>query len=468
VEESIARMERLAVKKGFDFLRVEPRVTRNDRDLTLDVEFALTKGPKIFVERIDIKGNTTTLDQVIRRQFRTAEGDPFNPREIRQAAERIRALGYFKTADVNAREGSRPDQVVVDVDVEETTTGTLSFGLTFSSSTGVGASAGFSENNFLGRGQSLTAQVTGSAQRVNFIVDFSEPAFLGRDVEFGLNTSFGRSSGATNQFYDTKIAEFRPRLVFPVGENTRLGLFYFAKYSDIINYDGSFLDDPSTVAVEPNGILKLEELQNGRFASGFGYSFSFDTRRTGLNPTAGVLLSFSQELAGLVGDENYLRTTGRAVAQRTVFREDITLRATLEGGSLNYFNGQKSTVVERFSNQIMRGFEIGGMGPRQGREFLGGDYFAALKFEAEFPLGLPDEYGITGGVFYDIGSIWGLNRTNSAAPLSSTGFHDRHAAGVSLFWTSPFGPIRMNFSKAIKKQPGDIVQNFEFTVKTDF
>src|SRR6056297_3964846 len=152
VENSIARMERLGIKKGIDFLRVEPRITRNDRDLTLDVEFQLVRGPRVFVERIDIEGNTTTLDRVIRRQFEVVEGDPFNPRQIREAAERIRALGYFETAEVDAREGSRPDQVVVDVDVEESTTGSLTFGGSFSSDAGLGISIGFRERNFLGRG----------------------------------------------------------------------------------------------------------------------------------------------------------------------------------------------------------------------------------------------------------------------------------------------------------------------------
>ena len=469
VEESIARMERQAVKNGFDFLRVEPRITRNDRDLTLDVEFALTRGPKVFVERIDITGNTTTLDQVIRRQFDTAEGDPFNPRAIRQAADRIRALGYFENADVNAREGSRPDQVVVDVDVKETTTGTLSFGVTFASQAGVGLTAGFAERNFLGRGQRLSAQVTGSAQRLNFSVDFSEPAFLGRDVEFGLNTSFRRSSGATNEFFDTRIGEFKPRLVFPVSENGRLGLIYFAKYSDIVNYDGSFQDDPATVPIEPNGILRTEELEKGLFAQGLGYTFTVDTRRSGLNPNAGVLLSFGQEFAiGALGEQDYMRTTAKAVAQRKIFGEDITLRASLEGGAITFFQGQQSRAVDRFSDQIMRGFQPNGIGPRESREFLGGDYFATLKFEAEFPLGLPDEYGITGGAFYDIGAIWGIDKSSAAGPLSSTGFKDRHAVGISLFWTSPFGPIRMNFSRAIRKQSGDIEQQFEITARSDF
>ena len=128
IEEQIARLERLALRQGLDFLRVDPRITRNNRNLTLDVEFALVRGPRVFVERIDIEGNQTTLDRVIRRQFDTVEGDPFNPREIRNAAERVRALGFFRTAEVQTREGTSDNQVIVDVDVEEQPTGSLSFG----------------------------------------------------------------------------------------------------------------------------------------------------------------------------------------------------------------------------------------------------------------------------------------------------------------------------------------------------
>ncbi len=147
VENDIARLERLAIKKGIPFVRVEPRITRNDRDLVLDVTYALVRGERIFVERIDIEGNSTTLDRVIRNQFTVVEGDPFNPREIRQAAERIRALGLFANADVNAREGSGPDQVIVDVDVVEAPTGSLSFGGNFNTDTGLGLVASYRQKS---------------------------------------------------------------------------------------------------------------------------------------------------------------------------------------------------------------------------------------------------------------------------------------------------------------------------------
>ncbi len=159
IDTTIARMENLAVKKGLNFLAVEPRIVRNPENQTLDVIFVLTKGPRVFVERIDIEGNATTLDKVVRRQFRTAEGDPFNPREIRQSAERIRALGYFKNADVNARGGTAEDQVIVDVNVEEQPTGSLNFGASYSVSDGIGFNISFTESNFLGRGQYLNVKV---------------------------------------------------------------------------------------------------------------------------------------------------------------------------------------------------------------------------------------------------------------------------------------------------------------------
>lgn len=461
VENSIARMERLAVKKGIDFLRVEPRITRNERALTLDVEFALTRGPRVFVERIDIEGNTTTLDRVIRRQFDAVEGDPFNPRQIREAAERIRALRFFSNADVDAREGSRPDQVVVDVDVEETTTGSLSFGVTYSTSGGVGASVGFRERNFLGRGQTLGFSFAGREDNVNYSIEFVEPAFLGRDVAFGLDFSLIETDSDFSLF-DTITGVFRPSLTFPISENSRFEIFYNAEYKDMDDYTGN------------SGVLAAEVAQEDTFASAIGYSFSYDTRRTGLNPNAGVLLSFGQEFGGLGGDRDYIETTVRAVAQTRIFNEEITLRATAEGGALNFLGSQESRFVDRYSQQIIRGFEPNGIGPieraassRVGEQ-LGGNFFAALKFEAEFPLGTPEEFGLSGGLFYDIGAIWDVDTRNATGIVTSKGFEDRHVVGFSLFWSSPFGPLRLNFSKALKSEPGDLEQQFDISVKTDF
>jgi len=464
VENSIARLERLAIQEGLNFIRVDPRITRNDRDLTLDVEFVLTRGPRIFVERIDIEGNTTTLDRVVRRQFDVVEGDPFNPREIRESAERIRALGFFATSEVDAREGSSPEQVIIDVDVEEQPTGSLSFGGSYSTSGGFGAAISFRERNFLGRGQQLSLAATSGVDNRRYSFSFAEPAFLGRDVRFGIDLSYFETDSQTAD-YDTAVASFSPSFAFPVSENGRLQLRYTAEATDIDINDEADL-----------GLIVRAEGERGRIIeSSIGYTYSYDTRRTGLNPNAGVLLEFGQDFGGVGGDAQFVKTRARAIAQTMILNEEVTLRATFEGGALNY-SGDGSRVTDRFfmGPAQMRGFEFGGIGPRERGSTasgsyddpLGGNLFAVARFEAEFPLPLPEEYGISGGLFYDVGSLWGLDQSNG--DVVSEDASARHTIGMSLFWNTPIGPLRFNFSEALKKEEFDKTQSFELTISTQF
>jgi outer membrane protein insertion porin family len=460
VETEIARLERLAIREGLNFVRVEPRVTRNDRDLTLDVEFLLTRGERVFVERIDIEGNTTTLDRVVRRQFRLVEGDPFNPRQIRESAERIRALGFFTTSNVEAREGSTPQQVVIDVDVEEAPTGSLSFGGSFSTNGGFGAAISFSERNFLGRGQRLSLGINTSEDTANYNFSFTEPAFLGRDVAYNFTVNYLETDNDSAEF-DTVIGNFSTGFTFPVSENGRLNLRYGARYSEITN-----------LSPEVGALINAEAERGELWDSFVGYRYSYDTRRTGLNPNAGVLLEFGQDFAGLGGDNTYVESTLRAIAQTRVLSDEVTLRATLEAGALSYSSGS-SRVTDRFSlnSSRMRGFEGGGIGPREVgpgdvNDALGGNYFAVARFEAEFPLPLPEEYGVSGGVFYDIGSLWGLDETNDNVLYED--FTARQVIGVSLFWDTPLGPLRFNFSEALASEEFDETQSFDLTISTQF
>lgn len=459
VESSIARLERLAIKKGLDFVRVEPRVSRNDRDLTLDVEFALVRGPRVFVERIDIEGNATTLDRVVRKQFKIVEGDPFNPREIRESAERVRALGFFSNADVQAREGSSPDQVIVDVDVEETTTGSLTFGGTYSSTTGPGAIIKYSESNFLGRGQSLGLGVTTGVDNREYTFSFAEPAFLGRDVRFGLVLSYIETDNQ-NSVYDTNLGRFSPSFEFPVSDNGRFQVRYTLDMSEMTD-----------LGANAGALVTAETARGVEFSNSVGYTYSFDTRRTGLNPNAGVLLEFGQDFGGIGGANQYVRSTAKAIAQTKVLSEEVTLRATLEGGSLNYLSGSgRSTDRFFMGSSVMRGFEPSGIGPREVsgaiNDTLGGNMFAVARFEAEFPLGLPEEYGITGGVFYDVGSLWSLDLSN--ANVINQDFAARSVVGASLFWKTPIGPLRFNFTRALSKEVGDREQTFDLSISTEF
>ncbi|MEL6464506.1 MAG: outer membrane protein assembly factor BamA [Pseudomonadota bacterium] len=465
VEAEISRFERQGQREGVDFLRVEPRVTRNDRELTLDVEFVLSRGPRVFVERIDIEGNTTTLDRVIRRQFRIAEGDPFNPREIRDAAERIRALNFFGTADVNAREGSTPDQVVIDVDVEEQPTGSLNFGGAFSRDDGFGLLVSFTERNFLGRGQTLGFNFSTAEEAERYGINFIEPAFLGRNVAFGLNLQFAETDSSFAN-YETETLRFLPSLTFPVSERGRLGIRY------------TYLEDEMTPRSTPsNGVVVQREIDVGeQVASSVGYTYIYDSRTGGLNPDAGYLFEFSQDFAGLGGDSEFIRTRAKLIGQRLAFNDEVTLRATLEAGYLS-FNGGTNRTIDRFliGPQVLRGFEPGGIGPRDldtpgsDPDPLGGNLFVAARFEAEFPLGLPDELGIRGGLFYDIGNLWDLSGVDlSGGNVVGEGGSFRHVIGFSVFWDTALGPLRLNFTNALRKEDFDEEQSFDLTISTTF
>lgn len=465
VENAIARLERYANKLGLNFVRVEPSISRNDRDLSLDVEFALVRGPRVFIERIDIEGNTTTLDRVVRRQFRVAEGDPFNPREVRESAERIRALGFFKDAQVEAREGSSVDQVVIDVDVEEAPTGSIGFGGSYSTDGGFGTNVSFAERNFLGRGQALALSFNSSSGAQNYSLDFTEPAFLGRDLAFGISVGYQETDNKNDASFDTATARFVPSLSFPVSENARMSVRYFTDMAEMRN-----------PGAQIGGILQAEADRKRLLSSGFGLSYIYNTIGTGLDPTSGVRFTFSQDYAGLAGDVTSVSTNASLTGETTVRNEEVTLRAQLNAGAL-ITQGDGSRVLDRFglSSRQLRGFEPGGVGPREigngVNDALGGNFYAAAKFEAEFPLGLPEEYGISGGVFLDVANLWGLDSTDVGNRGSQVLYENgswRSVIGAALFWDTSIGPLRFNFTEALAAEKEDTPRFFEFTISTDF
>ena len=452
VQNTVEALETIALQNGLNFVTVDPRLTRNDAAGTVDVAFVLIKGERAFVERIDIEGNTTTLDQVIRRQFRTVEGDPLNRRDIAQAAERIRALGFFTDVAVTQAPGNSPDSAVVKVEVQEEPTGTLTLGAAYGKASGIGLNIGYSERNFLGRGQGLTVNIQSGADNVDSRIDFTEPALLGRNLSLGLSASYGTTEHPNNANYDTVIATFSPSLTFPIAANTKLRLNYRLTSENISNVDGT------------STLLAAEVGQ--KLSSSLGYTVTWDTRGTGLNPKGGSLLQFGQDFAGLAGDVQAVSTNFRALTETKVLNDEVTLRFSLEGGAVTSLGGDTTRVVDRFSGiGKIRGFEVRGLGPRENDEALGGNLFAVAKLESEFPLGLPEEYGITGGAFVDLGSVWGLDQTVAGV---DDGFRLRSVAGVSLLWNTPIGPLRFDFTKALKKESYDREQTFDFTISTKF
>jgi len=465
VENTIELMERRALQLGLDFVRVEPRVTRNYENLSLDIDYVLSRGPRVFVERIDISGNSTTLDRVIRREFKVVEGDAFNPREMRATAERIRALGFFGDAELTAKEGSAPNQKVVDVLVSEKPTGSLSFGANYNSANGVGFMANFKEKNFLGRGQSLDFSLNNTTSTTTVEFGFDEPAILNRDISFNFGLRYG-TTNASNAKYDTEISLLSTALRFPVNEFGALQVKAFYK-SELLNN------------ITSSSKVLLNEGDGSRVSGlGFGYSYTLDNREKGINPIGGTFLKFSQDLLSVSGS-SLVETTFK-IGRETSFRnEDVRVSAVFEAGSVGFLDNKNTRVTDRFflGSNMFRGFGPGGLGPRETNgttinDALGGNHFTVARFEARAPSGLPEEYGIELGTFMDVGSVWGLDSETVAAADAGTikqeNFSIQSVVGASLFWTTPIGPLRFNWSRPLNKSSDNIYENFDLTIATSF
>ncbi len=468
VDRVVQRMSYQAGQAGYAFVEIRPRVTKN-ANRTVDINFEIVEGQRVFVERIDITGNTRTLDRVVRRQFHIVEGDAFNSREIRDAEDRIRGLGFFKTANVNVRPGTASDQALVEVAVEEQPTGSLTLGGAFSSSEGLTAQISLTERNFLGRGQTVSATVSGSSQFANTEFGFTEPALFDRDLLAGFNIYY-RNRNFDELSFQTRNIGFQPRIGFPLSENGRLTLRYQISKDDI--YDVQ--EDTSRIIQNEEGAL---------ITSLIGATYAYDRRNSVVDPTAGFILTLNQEFAGLGGDSRYSKSQARARAYTSFFEEELVLSAELEGGAI--FSQDGTRITDRFNTggDSFRGFARNGLGPRDFCDVpdctvpqqdvdvddaLGGNYYGVLRLDASFPLGLPQEYGIHGGMFADIGSLWKLDETDGSMGEVDDGFHIRSSVGVSLFVETPLAPLRFNYAIPLQYEDYDLLERFRFTIQTRF
>ncbi len=480
IEDTIESLTFAAGAAGYAFVDIRPRISRNKEERTLDVTFVVNEGPRVYVERIDIAGNTRTLDHVIRREFRLIEGDPYNKILINQSRNRIRALGFFKEVEITEEPGTEPDRTIVSVEVEEQPTGELSFGFGFSSTDNFLGEVSVSERNLLGRGQFLRLRLQLSDRRQQIDMRFSEPYFLGRNLAAGFElfrvaTDFRESS------FDTASTGFGLTTGFPLSEYSRLRLRYTFR-NDQVEVDQA-LCTPTLVpdSDPPQFTTALSEAicdaTGEDISSIIGYVLTHDRRNDPLRPTRGFNVSLAQDVAGLGGNINYLRSQLNGGIYRGLLPEVIA-SFTVQAGYIFPLSGDEIRINDRFfrGGNTFRGFDIAGVGPRAalGGDALGGRLFAIGSFEVSFPTGLPEDLGISAALFADFGTVGilgdgDLPDTITAEDLSVDGTPSlRASAGVSIFWESPFGPVRFDLAEALLAEEFDQNQLFRFSAGTRF
>lgn len=476
IEKSVERLTLATAEQGFAFARVRPRAMPDPASRTISLAYIVDEGPRIYIERINVNGNLRTKDYVIRREFRLAEGDAYNPLLIDRAKKRLSGLGFFKSVDVKRRPGSAADRVVLDVDLVEQSTGELSFGAGYSTAEGVIGDVSITERNLLGNGQFLRLRLAGSMERMQVDLSFTEPRFLDQNLSAGFDLFHKEVDYSREAGYDSKRTGGTLRLGFPLSEDLWMQTGYTLEYTSM-DVDNRYIGNVSRVVEE-----EFRD-DSDALTSSIGTSLTYDRRNHPRNPTSGYYLQLATDMAGLGGDVQYVRVNGEGRAYYPI-TEKITFVGRLIGGHIEGWGGDDIRLTDLYyrGGETIRGFDRAGFGPRDmsssRKDALGGRTYWAGTAEVRFPLPfVPDDLGLSGAVFADAGSLWNANeraKELGKIPVADGGIvladdsTIRSSVGASIMWESPVGPIRMDFAKAITKEKYDEEQFFRFGASTKF
>lgn len=464
IDKTIDALVYAAGTKGYAFVDVKPKVRRDREKRTIDLTFEMNEGPRVYVERINLRGNNRTLDRVIRREFRLAEGDAYNRILVDRSKTRIKGLGFFKKVEINQEPGSAPDRTVLNVEVEEQSTGELSLGAGYSSTDKFIGDFSITERNLLGKGQFLRLQVSLSGRRQQIDLRFTEPYFLDRNLAAGFDLFKVKTDFKNEAGYQTDSSGVTLRLGFPLTEFSRISPHY------TLRYDNIQVDNASCIS----GFVSRSvcRAQGSATSSLFGYDYVLDKRDDPQEPRSGYDFTFSQDLAALIGTERYLRTEAEFnyYFPVTWFGWDkvvTNLKAT--AGYIKGYDTKKVRLNDRFykGGATFRGFKTAGIGPHdvETGDSLGANVYGIGTAAISFPLGLPKEFGILGSLFTDFGTVGSVD-DKTAGTRDDLAF--RASVGFGLLWDSPFGPVRVDIAKAISKQSYDKSEFFRFSAGTRF
>ncbi len=468
IESAVDALTFAAGAAGYAFVDIRPIETPNPETRTVDVTFQVNEGPRVYVERIDIVGNTQTIDPVIRREMMLTEGDAFNQALVDRSRNNLRRLGFFEDVTVEEVQGSAPDRTVLQVQVTEQPTGELSFGAGFSSVDAFIIDLGITQRNFRGRGQNLVARLSWGSLRQQAQLSFTEPHFLGRDLRAGFDIFHYRYDLEEESSFDWQSTGIGARFGWPINTYTSLGLRYNLKSDEIVVPDGYCPGFGSRALCEQVGSY---------LSSTIGYTLSVNRTNDPVRPTRGWRGTLWQDLAGIGGDVNYVRTETNATWYHG-FTPALVFSAEFSAGYISGWGGDPIRINDRFfkGGNTFRGFETAGMGPRDllTQDALGGNMYAIGTLELTVPNFLPEEYGIRTSLFMDYGTVGLLD---DRYRIDDTGFPDpnivdeitpRMSAGISVHWRSPLGPIRFDISEIILSEDYDRTESFRFSTSTQF
>ncbi len=447
--------------KGYATADVNVRLRRNLETHTMDLVMQIQQGPRVYVDKINVVGNTRTLDRVIRRELRFVEGDAFNRDLVDRSRTRIRALGFFKDVTIKNSPGSRPDKTDLTVGVTEQSTGELAIGAGYSSTSSFVGEFSYTERNLFGRAQYMRTSIAVSTLSKQFQFSFTEPWFLNRPLAAGVDlykwvTNYNQAD------YQGDVTAAGLRFGFPTSEYGSIGL----RYTYRLNKVTPFSNAPLEVQLAA-GTTKTSEL---------GFSFTYNTIDDAIKPTSGIVFTFSQDFAGFGGSLKFLKTEGQFEGFRKLWGDSLVGSINLSSGFIQGYGGTLIPIQERYfkGGDSFRGFKLAGIGPRDidvagDAGAVGGDFYAIGTAEVRLPDIVPADYGMNFKLFSDFGTLGHLDSPNRGCNPSSCVKDNlalRASAGVSIGWKSPFGPVQIDLGIPIFKAPYDKAQIIHFSAGT--
>jgi outer membrane protein insertion porin family len=470
VERTTQALADAANLRGFPFVDVQPQITRDVEGRKVNLTFAINEAPRVFIERIDINGNTRTQDRVIRREFRLAEGDAFNAAQARRSRERIRNLGYFNDVQINNSPGSAPDRTVLTTTVQERATGEVSLGGGYSTDAGFLADFGIRERNLSGTGLDARINGTLAQRRSQADISITDPSFLDRNLAVGADLFYIQRNLQAIANYNERRMGVAVRAGYEFNERLRQSWSYSLVDREVRDVTAT----ASRFVLEQQGRTLLSQVSQ---------TLAYDTRDNFIEPRRGYFIRLGTDLAGLGGDVAYVRTRLDSALflpfERVFGSPEYVLTISGSLGHLAPFGerrsslipgarGERDRIVDRFflGGENLRGFALAGAGPRdlQTGDALGGRMLWTQSTEMRYPLPVPSEIGIIGRAFVDVGSLSQSVRAPGVGDTSSP----RVSAGVGISWRSPFGLINIDVAQAVVKQRYDQTQVVRFGFGTRF
>jgi outer membrane protein insertion porin family len=473
VDKTVENLTLEASRQGFVFAKVDPKIDRDAANGSLNINYTIAEGQRAYVERIDIVGNTRTLDEVIRRELRIYEGDAFNRSLIERARRRLTSLDFFDKIDFREEEGSAPDKITLVVEVAEKSTGKISFSIGYSSTEKVVGSVELTERNLLGKGQYLRLNTSLSFKKQSVDFSFTEPYFMGMPIAAGVDLFATKSDDTKYSSYKSKQVGGALRAGFELDEYSDINFKYSLAYRKI---EGVDVTQASPAVIAQQGV---------NWKSAIGATYIWDDLDNPNRPTTGFRGEISTEVAGLGGSTYYGSVEAHGWYFYPVYEDQVIFKLEGNAGHIQGFNGKDVPLQDRFfkGSDTFRGFAQSGVGPRQvnnagGTDAIGGQTYAIGTAEVNFPLGLPEAWGIEGAAFTDFGTVFDTPENSIATGTGTcagtkncTVFDNmalRASVGAGIIWQSPFGPLRFELAYPLLKAKYDEAEWFRFSVGTRF